>query len=285
MTMVSNGHHQDDPIDSMEFINLAWLLDHHEAKIEYRRRMVADVAIAAGETVLDLGCGPGLWSELLATHVGPTGRVIGVDLSTALIDFACERQRASEHGDVMEFQVGDFYDLSFPDDSFSTAFFGNCLAYCTDPVRVLDEQRRVTRPGGRIVVKDFDGGLIVFHPVDQELSCRVLEATARRLREDPLDPPFDNYTGRKLVPLMRDAGLSDVTATSYAIGLTPPLSDAAKRYIAGNARWYGDTGRRFLTDDDYRSWTACFDEKSDRYVLDRDDVYFCMLEVMCIGTV
>jgi SAM-dependent methyltransferase len=281
----SDRRFSEDPVGAMGFIDLQWLVDHHEAKVHYRREMVDALSLRPGDTVLDVGCGPGLWSELLAEKVWPTGRVVGLDLSAELIRYARQWKDESRYGDVMEFQEGSFYDLPFSDDSFSRIFFGNCLAYCADPGRVLFEQKRVAQVGGKIAVKDFDGGFVLFHPVDHELSCRVLEATARRLREDPANPPFDNYAGRKLTALMKRAQLSDVSTTSYAIQMIPPLTEAAKRYIKGNAQWYGEMAKPFLSRDNADAWSEYFDQKWDKYILDRDDVYFCMLEVLCTGTI
>jgi len=274
-----------DPVGSMAFIDLQWLLDHHEAKARYRREMVDALSLRPGDIVLDVGCGPGLWSELIAEKVWPTGRVVGLDLSAHLIRYARRRQNESRYRDIMEFHEGSFYDLPFPDNSFSAVFLGNCFSYVTDPERVLSEQKRVARSGGKIAVKDFDGGFVLFHPVDQELSCRVLGAAARRLKKYPLNPPFDNYVGRKLDGLMKQSDLSEVSTTSYAIQLVPPLSGASKRYITGNAQWYCETAKPFLSQDDVDAWSRYFDRVSDRYILDRPDFYFCMLEVLCIGTV
>lgn len=274
-----------DPAGSMEFIDLQWLLDHHEAKAKYRREMVDALSLRPGDIVLDVGCGPGLWSELIAEKVWPTGRVVGLDLSAQLIRYARRRQTESRYRDIMEFHEGSFYDLPFPDNSFSAVFFGNCFSYVTDPERVLAEQKRVTCSGGKIAVKDFDGGFILFHPVDHELSCRVLGAAARRLKKYPLNPAFDNYVGRKLDGLIKQANLVEVKTISYAIQLVSPLSGASKRYITGNAQWYCETAKPFLSQDDVDAWSGYFDRDSDRYILDRPDFYFCMLEVLCIGTV
>ena len=65
----------------MEWISLEWLLDHHKTKEQERRRMVADLNLAPGDAILDLGCGPGLWAPLFAEKVKPNGRVVGVDVS------------------------------------------------------------------------------------------------------------------------------------------------------------------------------------------------------------
>ncbi|MDP9021673.1 MAG: methyltransferase domain-containing protein [Actinomycetota bacterium] len=259
-----------------------WLVDHHRTKELERRQMVEDLEVEPGGVVLDLGCGPGLWTELLAQQVAPDGKVIGADLSPGLIHHAVNNACADVE-DVTEFVIADFYRIPFADDTFDAVFFGNCLCYVSDAAALLNEHKRVTRPDGRIIAKDFDGAVIIFHPLDVQLSLTVLRAAARALAEKPRDPPFDNFVGRKLHGLFVRAGLQDVTTRTYAIQKTAPLQPEAKRYIAGNADWYARNAAPYLSSDELRRWHDAFDPEADEYILDRDDFYFCMLEMVTVA--
>ncbi len=108
----------------------------------------------------------------------------------------------------------------------------------------MEEQKRVTRKGGRIAVKDFQGSVLVVHPIEPLLTLKVVTAAAQALKDNPPNPPFDNFSGQKLRGLLLKAGLKNVSATSYAVQMLPPLTPEAKRYITGNAKWYADKGRR-----------------------------------------
>jgi ubiquinone/menaquinone biosynthesis C-methylase UbiE len=269
----------------LELTELNWLLDHHKAKEYERWRMVEDLDLKQGDRVLDLGCGPGLWTPMFAEKVRPNGKVTAVDFDEALIDYARNNPENRRYGGVVEFRVDDFYNISFPDNTFDLAFFGNCFAYVTDQQSVLREQKRVVTVGGRVVAKDFDGAILVVHPIDPVLSGRVLAATAQGLQKRPPQVHFDNYVGRKLHGALGKAGLLDVKTTTYAIQMVPPLSQEAKRYITGNANWYVSAGAQYLSPEEVRRWRAHFDPESPDYILDRDNFYFCMLEVVAQGTV
>ncbi len=259
-----------------------WLVDHHRTKELERRQMVEDLELKPGDVVLDLGCGPGLWTRLMAEQVAPNGKVIGADLSPSLLRYAVDVACTSV-ADLTAFVMADFYRIPFADDTFDAVFFGNCLAYVSHAVSLLEEHKRVTRPGGRVIAKDFDGAIIIFNPLDVQLSLNVMRAAARALAEKPTDPPFDNFVGRKLHGFFVRAGFREVATRTYAIQKVAPLTPEAKRYIAGNAGWYGSTGAPYLSREELRQWQAAFDPDADEYILDRDDFYFCMLEMVTVA--
>lgn len=269
-----------------EYVNwgIKWLIDHHIAKEQKRRQMVNDLNLKRGDIVLDLGCGPGLWTSLLAEKVKPTGQIVGLDSDTDFIRYASENI-ADLYRKIIKFHEGNFHSVAFKDDSFDLVLFGNCFAYVTDHQKVLQEQKRVTRKGGRIAVKDFEGSVLVVHPIEPLLTLKVITAAAQALKENPPNPPFDNFSGQKLRGLLSKAGLKNVSTTSYAVQIVPPLTPEAKRYITGNAKWYADKGRPYLSEEDFEQWQACFDSASEEYIIDSEEFYFCMLEILVIGEV
>ncbi|HEX2273668.1 MAG TPA: methyltransferase domain-containing protein [Acidimicrobiales bacterium] len=269
----------------LQLSSVEWLLDHHEAKEQERRRMVNDLRLGPGDRVLDSASGPGLWSRLFAEKVLPGGRVVALDFSPELIEYARVTLKDDPLGDGIDLVLGEFGLLPFERGTFDAVFLGNCFCYIADVPAVLERHRQVTRAGGRVISKEFDGGAVIFHPIDPTLTLKVLTGAAQALAGDVGPSRFDNFVGRKMHGIFLRAGFTAVSTRSYAIQKLAPLAPATKRYIRSNAEWYGRMARPYLSGDEQFRWANAFDPASDACVLDRPDYYFSMIETVTEGTV
>lgn len=158
----------------------------------------AFASLEPGQTVLDLGSGAGIDCFLAAKQVGPTGRVIGVDMTPEMVDRARANADRGRYENV-EFRLGEIEALPVADATVDVIISNCVLNLSTNRPRALAEAHRVLRPGGRLVVSDMVSDHAVPTPLQNDL-----DAVAACL-----PTPREAYLQE-----FRDAGFADVRITS-----------------------------------------------------------------------
>src|SRR5262245_31588544 len=100
--------------------------------------------------ILDLGCGSGNHLGIYADHVGPDGRVVGLDRERKLVETAREAFRDRPNVEIVEGSMDE--PLPFPDGSFDLCFSNFAIYNAADPRLTLIEIRRLLEPGGQVVL-------------------------------------------------------------------------------------------------------------------------------------
>jgi SAM-dependent methyltransferase len=168
--------------------------------------------------VLDLGSGAGIDCFLAAREVGPSGHVIGVDMTPAMIERA--RANAAKHGSTnVEFRLGEIEHLPVADATVDV-IISNCVVNLSPSKgQVFREAFRALKPGGRLLVSD----LVLTRPLSPELQRSVDLyvgcVAGAALREDYLE-------------FMRGAGFSNVEIvgeSTYTVGLDSLSADSPER--------------------------------------------------------
>ncbi len=186
---------------------------------------LAHAAVKPGEVVLDLGSGAGMDAFLAAREVGPTGRVIGVDMTPDMLDRARENARKAGVANV-EFRLGEIERLPVADASVDLISSNCVINLSPDKPAVFAEALRVLKPGGRLVVSD----LVLKQPLSDDVRHSV-EAYVGCVAGASLQTEY--------LAMMREAGFVDVeTVEERSYG------DAA---LFGGYEWLREAARSVVS--------------------------------------
>lgn len=172
--------------------------------------MLEQLALRRGMHVLEVGCGAGDDVRAFARRVGASGRVLGVDAAAAMIHEATRRSNGRSL--PVEFRVGDALALALPAATFDRVRIERLLMNVDgEPTRVLAEACRVLRPGGRVVVFDFDWDAFVIDGAERELTRRIVRSYSDAIR--------NGWVGRALPRLLSEAGLTEIHAVPHGVAI------------------------------------------------------------------
>jgi len=122
----------------------------------WRRHAVRVAGVREGDVVVDLACGTGDLTEAFARR-SQASKVIGIDYTPQMLELARrKRDRRGLDAGRVEYREGDAMDLALPDSSADVVSIAFGIRNVRDPERAVGEFARVLRPGGRLVVLEFD---------------------------------------------------------------------------------------------------------------------------------
>ena len=267
------------PLNAIE-----WLVTHHRSKLVEREHMIQDLQLTPGSKIVDAGCGPGLWTPLLARAIGPRGRIIGVDLSAEALVTARQRGRDQWYEGQVSYKQGSMEHLPVASGSINTIFSANVCQYVPEPVETFATLGRYLSPGGRLVIKDIDFGTLRFSGIDSALQARVFQARERweNMRVSQEFMFEDSWVGSKIAGYLRAAGYEDVQEKTYTIVRQIPLDPDFRSYLQGIGSWFVCEGAPFLTGTDVNKWLRCFKD-GEQCVLDQTHFRYQETEYMVTG--
>lgn len=172
----------------------------------YKRRSVEFLKIGPGLRILDAGCGTGDDALAIASLIGPSGSVIGIDSSSAMIDAA--RARASSVENAC-FEVADLYDLGFDTNTFDRVRADRVFQHLTRPADALAELIRVTKPGGLVNVLDVDWNSLLIDSSQPALTRAILQFCR--------EAQANGSAGIQLYGLFKSANLVNVEAYAETV--------------------------------------------------------------------
>jgi ubiquinone/menaquinone biosynthesis C-methylase UbiE len=189
-----------------------------EMVAKHKRRTYELMHLSAGHHVLDVGCGPATDTIELARLVGPTGQVVGVDHAPNHLELADERSRGAGVDGWVTHRYADAHSLPFDGNTFDSSRSERVFQHFNDPQAVFAEMRRVTKPGGWVVVLDTDWATMSLNTPEIDIERRLSNFHA-------LHSFRHGYIGRQLFQMARRIGLDNIQiemaptfVTDYTIG-------------------------------------------------------------------
>ena len=214
-----------DPIAVEYDLLLEWLTLFQNSK--WRRFLISRLCLDPNDRVLDLCTGTaGVAIEMAQRH---RCRVVGVDLSEGMLLKAGERLTAAKMTELVDLMPGRAEALHFPDDQFDAVAFTYLLRYVEDPLAVISEIVRVTKPGGRIASLDFSvpqsrnikGLWIAYTRGVLPVVTRFVSGDWRYVGEF-LGPSISGFYQRfsidDILDMWREAGIRDAKARTMTFG-------------------------------------------------------------------
>jgi arsenite methyltransferase len=178
----------------------------------------AIAALRAGETVLDLGSGGGFDCFLAARAVGPTGRVIGVDMTPEMISRARDNTRKVEARNV-EFRLGEIEHLPVADQTVD-AIMSNCVINLSpEKEAVFSEAHRVLKAGGRLAISD----VVAIAPIPPELQTQAAALAGCIAGAAPLE---------EIKRMLAHVGFVDIRVT-----IAPRSAEIVDSWLAGASKF------------------------------------------------
>lgn len=144
-----------EPVDARRFNEVMGSNQFRQADYQRLARRAVDLGIPSGGKVLDMGTGPGFVAIEVARLLKETGcRVVGMDLSEAMLALAAENAARAGLNGVLSWREGDVKAMPFDDGEFDLIVSNDSLHHWDDPLPVFDEIARVLRGDGSCIIHD-----------------------------------------------------------------------------------------------------------------------------------
>ena len=236
-------------IDSTKAREMA---EYFESRSRYKDQKKVNYALKDllnpknGERFLDVGCGTGILTRLIASNLFPNGSITGIDISTHFVEIARNSVQDLKYGSIIKFDIGDAEHLPYSDQYFDTAFATRLLLYIHNPQQAVKEIKRVVKENGTIVLADWDFDTLAVDHSNRQITRKIIH-----WRTDNKDG--NNWSGRQLYRSLKEQNLKDIVikpeitiAIDQDNSLTHSIFNAASGALKAN----------IITEIQYESWIS-----------------------------
>lgn len=175
--------------------------------------LLVRLGLNPGEILLDVACGTGIVARLAAPVLGPTGRVLGRDLTEAMLERA-RTERLPADSAIVEYGVASADQLDVADETVDVVTCQQGLQFFPDALAATAEMFRVLRPGGRV-------GIAVWRGIEECPLWAAAQVAATELlgveRGALITAPFSWPGEKPLIGVLRKAGFIDIVVSTHSV--------------------------------------------------------------------
>jgi SAM-dependent methyltransferase len=246
------------------------LLDANPLREPILKSIIQTLKLPRGSHGLDVGCGIGLQSLLLAEVIGAEGTVCGVDILPDLLTYAERLALEAGCSRQVTFHPGDMRQLPFDTCSFDWVWSADCVGYPAGELApILAELMRVVKPGGTIALLAWTSQQVL--PGHALLEAR-LNATCSAYMPFLQDKPPEQQFLRGL-SCFRQAGLVDISAQTFIGQIIAPLSNGERVGLASLFEMLWGSRQPETSEADWQAYQGLCRTESPGFILDIADYY------------
>jgi ubiquinone/menaquinone biosynthesis C-methylase UbiE len=245
---------------------------YHRAFRAELQQLLAEVFPDRARSALDMACGDGTYAGWLSQLFGAEAVVVAMDTNLSYLR-AASRQPASQslRGEPhVAALASNALKLPFADNSFDVVWCAQSLYSLPDSTAVLQEMRRVTRPGGRAAVLENDTLHEVVLPWPPALELAIRQAELAAFRRESAEPD-KYYMGRYLPQEFHAAGFTSCSVRTYAVSRTGLPDPDVREFLIGYLARLGERVEPYLTKRQLALFHRLLSPGEPTYLLDRTD--------------
>lgn len=208
-----------------------WLYEHHEAKITEREKFAQTLATYKPKNVVDLGCGTGLWLEILDQTFDEGVKFIGLDGDEESIRLACDRAKSWNRDtkfETLNFEGG----TDLPSADLYLAF--NIFPYIKDLSGLLGRIKEALNPGGKLVVRQYDGFDLNFGPMETTDKLTLMNSLFAAIGQSR---QFSHFSRDDIFKELNDSDFKSKKFSFEMLHKVSPYNPKFKRYLINTIDW------------------------------------------------
>jgi ubiquinone/menaquinone biosynthesis C-methylase UbiE len=257
-----------------------WLITHHLAKEEIRKKMINDLVISEHGNILDAGCGVGNFTILLANHSSCPRHVLGIDNNSENLESAqlMVKNNLTSSNQKIEWLHHDIRELQFLKE-FDLVWCANTLQYFENPIEIIELLKSMVKKNGLLVIKDEDVMRDILLSWDPEFELAITNAWYQ-IASSMEGRFWDPFLGRKLFGLLNRDKTDTIRTKTYLCEYTYPLPDVVVQYITKAFVGYSLEYRKYLSDKHWITFQNIFNSNHKDYLFSRNDLHFISTETV-----